>query len=135
MINQKGSIQIYLIITLLVLGAFFYLKNTSQNQNPLSNANQKVAQDQKTTNNPSSSAEITITKEGFLPKTITVAKNQLVIWKNLENKTHQIISEENGIESESLAINDQFVYLFEKKGVYKYKDSLNPGYEGTIVVE
>ena len=84
---------------------------------------------------PTSSALISITKEGFTPSTITVAKDQQVTWVNQDQSNHQILSKELELDSELLQPNDSFTFTLEKIGTFSYQDPLNPKVKGTVIVK
>lgn len=140
--NQQGSILLILLIILLVAaGIYGYIllsKNNSQNLiNQVKNVimNQPTGGKEETT--PSARAQITITKDGFLPATLTVAKNQQVTFINNDNSNHHIISPEQlDLDSDILNPNDSYIFTFEKTGTYTYTDKLNPNkFKGTVIVK
>lgn len=89
-------------------------------------------------------AQIEITKDGFVPATLTVPKGTKVTWVNKDNKPHRVASNPhpehtglNGLDSkEVIGINDgTYSFSFDKPGEYNYHDHLNPTSNGTVVVK
>mgnify|MGYP001567587401 CR=1 FL=1 len=89
-------------------------------------------------------AQITITKDGFVPAQINVKKGTEVIWTNTDEAAHQVASDPHpthdklkGLgDGEVLAKGESFSFTFEKSGSYSYHDHLNPlKFNGKVVVE
>ncbi len=88
-------------------------------------------------------AEIAITKEGFVPQTVSVVAGQQVTFVNKNNAAHRIApypkSAFNNLpafDSEDLQPTDSFTYSFEKIGTFTIADSLNPyKYKVTVIVQ
>lgn len=128
--NQQGFIlPLLLLIVVVGLGAYGYFYLGKDNSQNLVNQAQQIILRQppggKTEVQPTSEAQILITKDGFVPQTITVAKDQQVTWVNNDNSNHQIVSQQIELEGEILQPNDSFIFTFEKSGTYKYRDRLN----------
>ncbi len=134
--NQQGSIlPIFILIIVAGLVIFGYLYLGQDNSQRLTTQLTQPAT--KTSVLPTSSALISITKAGFTPSTITVAKDQEVTWVNKGSSNHQIISAEQlQLDSDILSPNDSFSATFEKSGTYTFKDKLNPlRIKGVVVVK
>ena len=117
------------VVTLLGLGIYTLVKNTGK-KSPKQLAKQQ--------------AEVSITSNGFIPATITVAKGTTVTWKNADNARHQVASEpypshskpEDLFAIEPLATGDTYSYTFNEAGTYNYLDQLNPyKVKGVVVVK
>ncbi len=103
----------------------------------------------KTANNATSTAtvinqaEVTITKDGFVPATIQVRTGQSVNWTNLDDAMHQVAADPHPTHSslsdlvgESLSKSESYSFVFEKTGTYTYHDELNPlKFHGTVIVK
>lgn len=92
---------------------------------------------------PATQAVIEITKDGFVPATITVSKGTTVIWTNKDDKPHRVASNPHpehdglpGLDSkEVIGIKDgTYKFTFDKAGNYDYHDHLNPITNGTVIV-
>ena len=84
-----------------------------------------------TTPNPTAAAQIFISKDGFTPNTLTIAKNQPVIWINKDLTSHNLSMSE--FEKETLNPGDSFTFIFEESGTYTYSDGTN--FKGTIIIK
>jgi plastocyanin len=103
-------------------------------------------QDQNTTStqqNATDVAVIEIAADGFNPQTLQVKKNTTVVWRNIDEKLHQIAAdpfkthESNPelVAPEALEPNDSYSFTFEKTGSFGYHDNLNPdSLKGTVIV-
>lgn len=87
-------------------------------------------------------AEIAITKDGFVPETISIAVGQQVTFVNKDNNTHRILPYPLAtremlpeLDSEDLQPSDSFTYSFENKGTFTLSENIKPGkYKVTVVV-
>jgi plastocyanin len=89
-------------------------------------------------------AQVSITSTGFVPATITVQVNQGIVWTNKDTASHEVASDpyptDNAVagfnDTQPLATNDTFDFIFSKAGTYTYHDNLNPlKFKGTVVVK
>lgn len=88
-------------------------------------------------------AVIEITKDGFVPATITVSKGTTVTWTNKDDKPHMVASNPHpehdglpGLDSkEVIGIKGgTYKFTFDKTGEHDYHDHLHPLTNGTVVV-
>lgn len=90
-----------------------------------------------------SAATIRMTKEGFVPSSVTVKRGQTVRWVNAESQPHWLASDPHPSHTDNpdldslheLAQGETYLYTFMKSGMVRYHDHLNPQYLGTVVVE
>jgi plastocyanin len=88
-------------------------------------------------------AEVTITKTGFNPATISVQSGQAVVWTNNDSVSHAIASDNPSPatgqaavpNSSAISPTDSYSYVFNQAGSYSYRDSINSSLEGTVVVK
>ncbi len=87
-------------------------------------------------------AQITITKDGFVPATISVKKGTKITWTNNDDKPHQLKANPHptgeslpGLKSEILNNKQTYEYTADTAGSFDYHDSLNPTTNGTIEVK
>ncbi len=89
-------------------------------------------------------AQVEITKDGFVPATLSIPAGTQVTWINKDTQPHHIASnphpEHDGLAG--LDSNDvigieggTYEFTFDQPGEYTYHDHLNPITNGTIVVE
>jgi plastocyanin len=78
----------------------------------------------------------------FDPNTLSVNKNDTVVWLNKDTATHVIASDPHpahtalpGLESNNLSSNQTFSFKFTESGSFKYHDHLYPNIKGTIIVK
>ncbi len=110
---------------------------------PCSYGNKPGVAKDKTTTSPTAQAQAVITKDGFVPATLTMAKGQVVTWINKDSSSHQFssfpttaINSLPGFNSEALAPNDSFNFTFERVGSFSYGESANSTkFKGKIIVK
>ncbi len=93
---------------------------------------------------PEATAQVEITKDGFIPATLFVPKGTQVTWTNKDSQPHHIASnphpEHDGLagldSNDAIGIEGgTYEYTFDTPGEYTYHDHLNPLINGTVVVE
>jgi len=140
--NNK-LILVALVVVVVAAGAFLLLNNNA--------GNNRQTQDTQNTQNQSltptqteamQEPNVTVTSSGFEPQTVTVKTGTRVVWTN-ESGTQVTVSSAvhpthllfpflnlgNFADGSSVSV------VFEKPGVYKYHNHLNPGQTGTVTVE
>jgi plastocyanin len=89
-------------------------------------------------------AQVTITKDGFVPAAITVAKGTQVTWTNTDTEPHQVAADPYpkndsipGFDSTIVLQQDEsYSFTFEQSGTYTYHDEINALIlKGTVLVE
>ena len=68
----------------------------------------------------------------FAPKRVTIHKGQTVEWVDKDLVDHSVVS--GGIDSPDFAQGETWSHRFERAGVFRYHDRLNPSMKGTVVV-
>jgi plastocyanin len=81
-----------------------------------------------------SSLTVTIKKNGFSPKTQTVAFDTKVTWKNADTQTHQVVSNDGSFASPVLKPGKTYSFTFTRAGTFHYHDALHPSLTGTLTV-
>ncbi|WP_250626883.1 cupredoxin domain-containing protein [Pinirhizobacter soli] len=72
----------------------------------------------------------------FMPKTLMVPAGSKVIWTNLDEEPHIVVSAGGNFpNSPGLDTNDSYSFTFVKPGTYTYYCSIHPMMVGTIVVQ
>ena len=88
--------------------------------------------------------QISITKDGFIPETVTIEVSTLVVFVNEDSEMHRVASDPyptndglSGFDSqEGIPPEGTYSFLFREKGTWTYHDDLNPyKLTGTVVVE
>lgn len=87
-------------------------------------------------------AEVRITKDGFVPATLSVAPGTKVVWTNEDQALRQVVANPfpkgtdlPGLKSEILNNTQTYSYVAEKTGSFGYHDQLHPTVNGILVVE
>lgn len=91
-------------------------------------------------------AAVSITKNGWVPSTITIRAGTQLTWTNDDSSSHQPAADPHpihgsieGFDSDTTLLpGDSLSFIFETKGKYTYHDHLNPldpKYQGTVLVE
>ena len=134
---MKGFISLPLLVIVIIItlvgGGWYYSVSQTSNPQPASSK-----EDENIAN-----ADVTITKNGFVPVTIKVKRNTQITWTNQDTDNHQVASDPHPTHTglpdfdslEPLKQNDSYSFIFENTGSFTYHDHLNPLVKGTVVVE
>lgn len=76
---------------------------------------------------------ILIGAEGFSPSSLTVSKDDTVVWVNQDKKAHQVMG--GVLDSGVLKSRHSWQYTFKEEGTYNYFDVFNIKMRGKVVVE
>jgi plastocyanin len=80
--------------------------------------------------------QVSITRVGFVPATVTVRTGDTVVWTNADTRNRQVVSEAAGFASPVLRPTETFSFTFNRAGRFRYSDPLvSPRQRGTVVVE
>jgi plastocyanin len=71
----------------------------------------------------------------FVPSTLTVSVGAKVTWTNKDSAPHTVTSNDNLFESENLAKDATFSYIFEQNGTFEYHCSFHPSMTAKVIVE
>ncbi len=82
-----------------------------------------------------SANEITIKDFMYAPMQLTVKAGDTVIWKNMDEEPHTIVSLDGAFRSMALDQNDTFSMVFAKPGTYRYICSIHPQMTASVVVQ
>lgn len=87
-------------------------------------------------------AQITITKDGFVPASLSVKKGTKIIWTNSDEATHQLQANPHptgeslpGLKSEVLTSGQTYEYTADISGTFDYHDHLNPTNNGKLEIQ
>jgi len=84
--------------------------------------------------------EITISKSGLNPETITITKGTTITWINKDAVIHEIrsgtpASPRTLFDSDIMQSRQTYKYTFTIAGTYEFYDEIHPALQGTIIVE
>ena len=82
----------------------------------------------------SGTVEVGMDKLKFVPADITVTAGTTIVWTNLEDIPHNVVSERAGLGSELIQKDGTYEYTADKLGEFVYVCTLHPGMDGTITV-
>lgn len=109
------------------------------------NSNLITTNDKKITPKPRElpkEVSITLDKNGFSPKEITIKTGTAVRWKNISGKKQTVNSDDYPTNQKHKELNfgifennSSFVYTFSKPGTYGYHNQFNSKQAGKIIVE
>ena len=87
--------------------------------------------------NPASTATapVQITKNGFVPATVTITAGDSVTWRNADTVSHQVVANGGQFASPILAPGKTFTHQFARGGTFRYHDALHTRLKGTVVVK
>ena len=72
----------------------------------------------------------------FSPRTLTIKKDDRVVWTNMDSSKHTVTSYSgNKLDSILLSKQGTYSHIFDKVGKYTYTCSVHSNMEGTIIVE
>jgi plastocyanin len=88
-------------------------------------------------------ATVRITSEGFQPQAMKVKSGTTVVWTNYDTTPHRVAANPDPAHKDlpeldsktNFDTNGTYRFTFDKPGTYGYHDELNPGNNGTIIVE
>ncbi len=137
--DPRKTVKVLVIASalLLLLTTALVLANKPTSQQP----DQDQAQ---TVDDQPATAQVEITKDGFIPATLFVAKGTTVTWTNTDSNPHPIASNPHpehttlpGLDSKDVISIEggTYSFTFDTPGEYTYHDHLNPTTNGTIMVE
>jgi plastocyanin len=133
--DNRYWIVIIIIIIIIAVAVILYAQSY-QNSNVSNNTTGAYGSANNTTNaNNTVATIITIQNGAFNPNNVTIKSGTNVQWRNLENTTHQVVSDNGAFQSPNIAPNNgTWNFYFAKSGIYGYHDSFNPTETGTIIV-
>ncbi len=79
--------------------------------------------------------EVIIQDEAFIPQTLTVPVNTTVKWRNRDNITHTVTSDDALWNSGNILGGSSFSFQFTAAGTYHYHCSIHTFMKGTIIVQ
>jgi plastocyanin len=71
----------------------------------------------------------------FQPASLTVKAGSTVIWANMDDEPHTVVSDTGLFRSGAMDTNESFSFKFDKPGTYHFTCSIHPRMVGTIVVQ
>lgn len=139
--TQKGGAVLWVLVIIIIVavGGFFLIQNSSTDRYmpppPETDTEKTVIAPTETI--------ITYGAKGFSPQMVTVKKGTVVVFQNKTGKpasvasgphpTHTNYSEFDQYKTAERG-KDEFLFVFEKVGEWKYHDHLNANMTGTVVV-
>jgi plastocyanin len=129
---------IVFVVLLAVLIGYLYL-----NKGKATSTTTTTSTTPTTKTTPVTTANVSITKDGFVPATIQIKKGGQVTWTNTDSTSHQVITDPHpahinlkDLDSDPLGQGDSFTFTFEKAGTYGYHDEMNPlKFKGAVIVK
>jgi plastocyanin len=128
--------QTYLIVAVLLvvlLGGFFFLKGSKPTSTPPQPFKHPAALPKEVT--------VTLDKNGFTPKEVTIAVGSAVRWENTSGDKQTVNSDNfptNQLHKELnfgvFANNSSVVYIFMHPGTYGYHNQFHPEQNGKVKV-
>ena len=71
----------------------------------------------------------------FGPETLTVKAGSTVVWRNLDQEPHTVVSDSGLFRSGAVDTNETFSFKFDRPGIYHYFCTIHPRMVGTVVVQ
>lgn len=129
--------KILLLIIVIVLAVGGYFLSRRSNKSEVSGGDNYV-------NQPlAGKIVINMTDDGFSPSTVNIKQGETVVFKNngirdhwpasAIHPTHQVYPEFD--PKRPIVPGNYWSFTFDKKGIWRYHDHLNPTFFGTINVE
>jgi plastocyanin len=79
-------------------------------------------------------ANVTITKAGFVPASVTINQGDAVTWTNTDTADHQLVSKKAGLNSPVLQTGQSYTFTFKSAGNFDVQDAHDKRLKGTVVV-
>jgi len=76
---------------------------------------------------------ISITKNTFVPGSLSVKVGETVTWVNNDTYAHTVVADDQSFVSKSLAQGDKYSYTFLKAGTFGYICSVHPSMKGIVI--
>jgi len=80
-------------------------------------------------------AKIVVKDFMFVPMSLTVKAGTTVIWANMDDEPHTVVSDTGLFRSGAVDTKESFSFRFDKPGTYRFTCSIHPRMAGTVVVE
>ncbi len=80
-------------------------------------------------------ARVIVKEFMFEPMSLQVRAGTTVIWSNLDDEPHTVVSDTGVFRSGAIDTGDTYSFKFDKPGTYHFTCSIHPRMVGTIVVE
>jgi plastocyanin len=77
---------------------------------------------------------VSITRSGFVPATVSIQVGDRVVWRNADSTRHQVVADNGTFASPILAPRQSFGFTFRASGTYRYRDTFNTKLRGTVRV-
>lgn len=136
--NKK--IIVIIIISIIFIGTLFIFKNYLNKKTEV--PQEKEAKNTSNIPKVNGISEISLTKNGFVPKSITVPPNTKVIWTNNSDSIATVDSNPHPFHTSFTDLNlgefdkdQKLEFIFTKTGEYSYHNHFNDSIEGKIIVE
>lgn len=140
---MNRNLIIGIIVVLIAVGGFLLVQSQSKTIAPTKTSEEQSQSDEAGEDAEESGGnEISLTKNGFEPSSITIKAGEKVEWENesgeaatvdsVDHPTHLVYPVLNLGE---LADGESHELVFDKAGTYGYHDHLHPERTGTVVVE
>lgn len=71
----------------------------------------------------------------FGPQTLNVKAGSTVVWTNLDQEPHTVVSDSGLFRSGAIDTSETFSFKFDRPGTYHYFCTIHPRMLGTIVVQ
>jgi plastocyanin len=77
---------------------------------------------------------IQILKSGFSPASATVARGDMVVWKNADTAQHQVVADDGSFKSPVLNAGQTYSRVFRVTGTFGYHGGVHPSLKGAVKV-
>jgi plastocyanin len=78
--------------------------------------------------------QVSVTRTGFHPASVTVAAGDTVTWTNADTERHQVVASTGSFSSPVLAPNQSFTHVFSTGGTFAYHDAIHPSLHASVTV-
>jgi plastocyanin len=77
---------------------------------------------------------VDIRRNAFAPASVSIVAGDTIRWRNVDTRSHQVVSTTGTFASPVLAPNRSYSFTFEVAGTYRYRDALDPSVTGVVRV-
>lgn len=134
-------IGIGLVVIILVVAVALVLKTKDTSKTNMATTNPTPATEQATNERPNTTS-VTVTKNGYEPKTITIKKGEKVRWTNQSGTEVTVSSDSHPthllwpfLNLGNFKQGEMVSVMFEKAGTYTYHNHFNSSQVGSVIVE
>ena len=141
--KNNQALMVVIVIGLLVVGGYWYMSSNQSasvvSPSPISESTTIIVASPASSVKPAPSPVVdknmvSITKNTFVPGTMSIKVGETVTWVNNDTYAHDIVADDQTFVSKSLAQGEKYSYTFMKAGTFNYICNIHPSMKGIVIV-